>query len=252
LSIAGLSQNFDRGNAPTVFVLMKHLFSLKSLAQLFFPHLCLSCQKALPQRSMFWCLTCQRNLPFTSLHAVKDNFFTQRLMGRVKIEAGMACFYFVKGGKVQPMLHALKYGNQREVGVQLGRAYAKSLIDHPVIRTVDALVPVPLHWKKERIRGYNQAHEIAKGIGEVLEKPVYPKALLRNTNRSSQTSKSRMERLESVLSAFEMRQKDRLVGKHILLVDDVLTSGATLEACALPILALPHTKVSMVTLAIAT
>lgn len=225
--------------------------SADHLLRLFYPALCLACQDTLPQSNMQLCLDCQTKLPYTSLHNNPENLFTQRLYGRVPIQSGAACFYFVKGGKIQQVIHHLKYSHKPHIGFHWGKIYAKKLAQEVHFRTVDCIVPVPLHWKKERLRGYNQAASISRGLAEGMGKLHLPKALIRNAYASSQTQKGKIARLNNVEQAFSVANKKALAGKHVLLVDDVMTSGATLEACALPILALPNTKVSMVTLAMA-
>lgn len=227
------------------------LRSADHLLRLFYPALCLACQDTLPQSNMQLCLDCQTQLPFTTLHKDQDNLFTQRLYGRVPIQAGAACFYFVKGGKIQQVIHHLKYSHKPYIGFHWGKIYALKLAQEAHFRAVDCIVPVPLHWKKEKLRGYNQAEAISRGLAEGMGKVHWPKALIRNTYASSQTQKGKIARLNNVEQAFSVADKKALEGKHILLVDDVMTSGATLEACALPILSLPNTKVSMVTLAMA-
>jgi len=220
------------------------------LLGLFFPHLCLCCQSGLPAPGMYLCLTCQQQLPYTSLHQTTDNAFIQRFWGRVPLVYGAACFYFVKGGTAQQLIHQLKYAGQPQIGFHWGRIYGKKLLQSAYFREVEVIVPVPLHWKRERKRGYNQAATIARGIAEVLQRPLLPNGLERVRYTESLTRKSRLERLACIQDAFAVRRPDYLQGKHILLVDDVLTSGATLEACALPLGNLPDTRISMVTLGI--
>ena len=185
------------------------------------------------------------------MHTEPENLFTQRFWGRIPVQQASACFYFIKGGKTQKIIHELKYKRQYQIGVQWGSIYGKRLQANPEYAAIDVIVPVPLHWKKEKIRGYNQAASIAQGLSTTLDIPVLPKALARNQFANSQTQKSKMARLNNVENAFSVVNAAQLEGKHILIVDDVMTSGATLEACALPILELKGTKVSMVTLAIA-
>lgn len=225
--------------------------AVQDLLGLFFPHLCICCQAPLPQLEMHLCIRCQQQLPYTSLHESTDNLFTQRFWGRIPLVYGAACFYFVKAGSAQPLIHQLKYANKRHIGYQWGRIYGRKLMGCSHFQEIEVVVPVPLHWKRLRQRGYNQAALIGKGMAEVWQRPFYPNALCRIKNTETLTRKSRWERLQSIEGAFALRQPEVLRGKHVLLVDDVMTSGATLEACALPILELPDTKVSMVTLAIA-
>lgn len=223
----------------------------QDLLGLFFPNLCLCCQAALPNMDMHLCLSCQQALPYTTLHEAKENLFTQRFWGRVPLTYGAACFYFVKAGSAQQLIHQLKYANKRQIGFQWGRIYGRQLAQTAHFQEVDLIVPVPLHWKRYKQRGYNQAAMIASGLADTLQRPLYPQALSRQKHTETLTRKSRLERLQSIDGAFALRQPEVLQGKHVLLVDDVMTSGATLEACALPILELPDTRVSMVTLAIA-
>jgi len=129
--------------------------------------------------------------------------------------------------------------------------YGRQLKVSPFFKGIDAVVPVPLHWKKERARGFNQSAKFGQGIAEILDVPMFPKGLKRVVHSPSQTQKSRQERIENVMKAFALNQPKNLKGMHILLVDDVLTTGATLEACATKILELPNTKVSLATLVIA-
>lgn len=223
----------------------------QDLLGLFFPNLCLCCQTVLPSMNMHVCLSCQQKLPYTSLHESKENMFTQRFWGRVPLIYGAACFYFVKMGSAQQLIHHLKYANKRQIGFHWGRIYGKKLQRAEHFNEIEAIVPVPLHWKRQKQRGYNQAAMIARGIADVLQCPLLPQALYRTRPTETLTRKSRLDRLQSIEGAFAVRQAGALRGKHILLVDDVMTSGATLEACALPILKLSGTKISMVTLAIA-
>jgi ComF family protein len=227
------------------------LQSVDHLLRLFYPALCLACQDTLPQSNMQLCLDCQTKLPYTTLHEDVDNLFTQRFWGRVRVQSGAACFYFVKGGKIQQVIHHLKYSHKPYIGFHWGKIYAQKLAQEAHFRTVDLVIPVPLHWKKQQLRGYNQAEAISRGLAEGMEKLHIPKALIRNEFSSSQTQKGKLDRLNNVEQAFSVARPAELEGRHVLLVDDVMTSGATLEACALPILALSGTKVSMVTLAMA-
>lgn len=231
---------------------MNNLLSpFERVLDLFFPPLCLACRRVLSSHQQQLCLSCQLHLPYTSLHEEADNIFTQRFWGRLPLQGGAACFYFVKGGRIQPLIHRIKYQNQPELAKSWGRIYAKKLLQNPLFEEVDCIVPVPLHWKKRRIRGFNQAAMIGAGLAEGMDLPMFSHALEKTKHNITQTHKSRLERLQNVMDSIKLRQPDQLKGRHILLVDDVMTSGATLEACALPILDLPATKVSMVTLAIA-
>lgn len=190
-------------------------------------------------------------MPESNFHFLKNNAFTDKFWGRVDLHAGAPLYFFSKESHVQNMIHQLKYGGKSEIGVILGRKFGASLARSPLFCEVDLIVPVPLHIKKERIRGYNQSAMFAQGLSESMKRPHKPDALKRVVHSQSQTKKSREERLHNVGEAFEVRDAKLMAGKHILLVDDVLTTGATLETCANKILELPDTKLSMATIAMA-
>ncbi|PSR12691.1 MAG: ComF family protein [Bacteroidetes bacterium] len=224
---------------------------LHDFVHLFYPRLCLGCGHNLPPAAELLCVTCQYQLPQTEQHLSAENAFTDIFLGRIKLETGAALYYFSKSGRVQHLIHQLKYEHKPEIGTQLGLQYGRQLKEQPHFQTIDAVVPVPLHPQKQHQRGYNQAAEFGKGIAEGLAIPLWPEALARDLYTSTQTKKSRLDRIENVLAAFTLNQPQLLAGKHLLLVDDVLTTGATLEACATRILEAPGAKVSMVTLAMA-
>jgi ComF family protein len=159
--------------------------------------------------------------------------------------------FFHKGGNVQELLHQLKYQGKREVGHYLGRQYAFELGDSWKQGSVDIIVPVPLHPKKQRKRGYNQSQCFAEGLADEWKIPVEAACLFRKKHSSTQTRKSRYERWENVEDIFGVRNQDRIEGKHILLVDDVITTGATLEACATVLMKLKGVRVSAMSIAFA-
>lgn len=229
----------------------KLLQPFEDLLYLFFPHLCLACSHNAPPYGEDICTPCRATLPETNFHLSKENPFTDRFWGRVKIESGAALYLFAKSNRVQQLLHNLKYNGKKEIGITLGLRYGYMLKKAPHFASVDLIVPVPLHPKKERMRGYNQSEMFAIGLSESMKIPYHKDALKRVQHGDSQTKKSRMARLGNVETVFEIKKGKGLEGKHILLVDDVLTTGSTLEACANKLLELPGAKVSMATIAIA-
>lgn len=225
---------------------------LTHLFDLFFPHLCLACGSTpLQEDTAIICFSCKRKLPATGMHLMQENRFTDRFFGRIYLQAGAAMYHFKDGNQVQHLIHQLKYKGKSRVGLQLGVDYGKLLTQSAFFKDIDVIIPVPLHPVKERKRGYNQSDYIAMGLSKTMQKPWLKKGLIRTKYGVSQTQKSRLGRYENILQSFQVGQTDTLKGKHILLVDDVLTTGATLEACATKLLEVPNTKISMVTIAIA-
>ncbi|HMQ49022.1 MAG TPA: ComF family protein [Saprospiraceae bacterium] len=218
---------------------------------LFYPNLCLACNKNLPPGQEILCITCQFKLPKTNFHQEKENAFTERFWGRVPLHAGAALYYFSKGGRTQQLVHALKYEGKKQVGSKLGHIYGQQLKETPLFHDVNLILPVPLHPQKERQRGYNQSALFAEGLSQSMQIPWSGKHLLRTAYTQTQTQKTRMERFANVEQAFQVPRPADLEGKHLLLVDDVMTTGATLEACALRLLEVPSVRLSMATIAIA-
>lgn len=219
---------------------------------LFYPNLCLACRRNLPPADDILCLSCTYHLPQTRYHLEADNPFTERFWGRLQLDSGAALFHYVKGGRVQRLIHQLKYHGRREVGLRLGRFYGRQLREAPLFRGVDLIVPVPLHPRKQHRRGYNQSDLFARGLSETMGVPWNARILRRRTFTQTQTRKSRLDRLENVLQAFELADPGVLTDRHVLLVDDVMTTGATLEACGGLLLQAPGVKLSMATMGIAT
>jgi len=190
-------------------------------------------------------------LPRTNFHLYEENEFTQRLWGRIKLETASSLYYFEKDSKTQSLIHNLKYKGKQKVGVILGQVLGKSLRTSPLYKDIDLIIPIPLHRRKEIERGFNQSAVFAQGLSDTMGVPWKKDLLIRTEYTSTQTKKSRRERFDNVLQAFQILQPKQIEGKHILLVDDVLTTGATLEAGAIKILEVPNTRVSLATIAFA-
>ncbi len=218
---------------------------------LLFPNLCNACGVALYHSEHLICTKCLYDLPFTDYHQHAENRVAKQLWGRVPMHAAMAMLYFRKGAKVQNLIHNLKYNGRTDVGVLLGNMLGERLKASVLYESVDLIVPVPLHRKKYKHRGYNQCSFIAEGIAEKMEIAFSEEILLRNHATESQTKKSRYNRYENMQDVFKVNDQARIVGKHILLVDDVITTGATLEACANELLNNGAAKVSIAALAFA-
>jgi ComF family protein len=173
----------------------------------------------------------------------------QLFWGRVQIEKATSWFFFQKGSNYQHLLHHLKYKGLRGIGVEMGRNFGSELIANNYFDEVDVIVPVPLHPKKEKKRGYNQSLAIAEGLSQRLEIPIETEHLIRRFYSETQTRKGRFERWENVCELFDLKVEGYFSGKHVLLVDDVVTTGSTLDACAQKILSCTNAKVSIATLA---
>ncbi len=225
---------------------------LNGLLHLIFPRVCPCCRQYLPQGQQVVCLSCESRLPFTGYHEhPDDNPFVDRFWGRLPLKAGSAMLHFGKGGRTQRLIHCIKYEGRKELALALGRWYGHTLSAVPGFASTDFIIPVPLHPKKELQRGFNQSSWLARGLSESLEVPLLERVLVRTQYTVSQTQKSRLERFQNVVRAFQLNASEELEGKHLLLVDDVLTTGATLEACGLQLLKKEGVKLSLITLAIA-
>lgn len=222
---------------------------LTNFLELFYPNVCPSCSEYNINTDWGICLSCQYKIAKTDFHKQpNDNAFKEKFIGRVPLEAATAIFYYEKGNRAQKLIYHLKYYGKPKLGERLGRAYGSLLIKQTAFQNIDIILPIPLHPKKLKIRGYNQSTAFAKGLSERMNCPYSDDILQKKTHTESQTRKDKFERFENVLEVFDIKQPQRLEGKHVLLVDDVITTGATLEACAIKIAAIPNTKVSMATI----
>lgn len=219
------------------------------LISLFYPRLCAGCNTPLVKGEEVLCLNCLADLPRTNYHLIKDNPVYQIFIGRVNITQATSFCRFDKGGRLQHLLHQLKYKGNREVGHKMGILFGFDLIQNSLYQDIDAIIPVPLHPKKEKKRGFNQSVEICKGFSESMNRPIILGNLVRDIHTDSQTRKGRFERWENVSGIFKVKNGDALSEKHLLLVDDVVTTGSTLEACCEPLLKIPGVRVSIATLA---
>lgn len=225
--------------------------TLNNLLSLFYPRLCAGCGDALQQNEEHLCLHCMMHLPETNFHKEHDNPLTNIFAGRVRVREVASLLYYKKGNNVQHILHALKYKGQKEVGAFLGEYYGKLLLQEPRYQSIDCIVPIPLHPRKQRKRGYNQSEWIAKGLSAGMGKPYRTDILTRAQFTETQTRKSRFNRWENVKEVFAASGDESVEGRHLLVCDDVLTTGATMEAAISQLLTIPGVTVSVVTLATA-
>ena len=212
---------------------------------LFFPNYCFGCNGGLVKGEEILCTHCLSELPQLDYFDSSDNPIVQRFIGRVPVKHGWALLKFHKAGIVQNLLHQLKYNNRPEVGERLGKIMGLKIVLHQFESEFDFLIPVPLHKNKKRARGYNQSAMVAKGMAEVM-KIMHSDALVeRITATHTQTKKNRTERWENVNDAFHVPNQNLIAGKRILIVDDVITTGATIEACAKVLLEAGASEISI-------
>lgn len=218
---------------------------------LMFPNLCVVCGINLQNKEHQLCLSCLHDIPKTNYHLIVDNPVEKRFWGKVPIYRATSYFFFQKGSSFQKLLHILKYQGNKEIGELMGKYAAIDLMESPDFTSIDLIIPVPLHPQKLKSRGYNQSEWIGKGISLILNKPQDTSTLLRVRENTSQTKKSVFERFENTEGIFELSDRNVLEGKHVLLIDDVLTTGSTLEACVRALLETNGIKISIFTLAVA-
>jgi ComF family protein len=221
------------------------------LLNFFYPCLCISCGNILLQKEQFFCLHCLHNFPETRYHEFDESPLSLLFKGRVAVENTGAFLFYKKGNQVQKILHHLKYYGTKEVGAFLGNLYGIQLVLHEKWKTIDMIIPIPLHTKKEKKRGYNQSEWIAKGLSTGMQIPYDTKLLIRSEFTETQTKKSRFHRWQNVKEVFQLTDLNALENKHVLLCDDVLTTGATLEAAIQKLAVISSLKVSVATLATA-
>jgi len=198
---------------------------------LFFPALCLSCNDRLVNGEEYLCLSCLGKIPKTNYHNIRNNKLEMLFAGRFPF-AGIASYaYFVKGGIIQSVIHELKYKNKPELGEYLGKLCGQEIKESSFLRKTDLIVPVPLHPNRLKQRGYNQAEMIAQGISSITNIPVSRGNMMRIIDNTSQTKQSRSGRWANTEGIFDIKEPEIFNDKHILLVDDILTTGSTVESC---------------------
>ena len=225
--------------------------SVSDVLDLLFPPLCITCGERLITQENHVCFNCWGDLPVTNFHKEPESKVAQLFWGRVQVESATSFFSYKKGSRYQQIIHYIKYKGLKELGLETGLRFGYVLKESDQLMSADVVVPVPLHPKKEKIRGYNQCDWIARGISEAMGKEFSGDNLYRRIFTNTQTRKNRFERWQNVEGIFGIHRPEEFVGKHILLVDDVVTTGSTLEACAYQVIQLDGTKVSIATLAFA-
>lgn len=221
----------------------------KNLLNVLFPVFCNGCTNLLLKNEKVICTKCLHKLPFTHHHQIKETEIHKTFFGLVPFEFGASFLYFTKKGISQNLIHNLKYKNRQEIGTYLGNLYANELKDLEIFKEIDFIIPVPLHKKRFHERGYNQVTTFCKAIEKNLTIPMLDDVLIKTQHLKSVTDKSKEGRLAHNKNVFLIENQHKIEGKHLLIVDDVFTTGATIEACAKEILKIKNTKISILTMA---
>lgn len=222
------------------------------MIMLFFPQGCCACGEVLLRGEQIVCTKCLVELPKTNFHKIRQNMIEKVFWGRIYIERATAYLFFIKESRTQHLLHQLKYNGRSDIGIFLGKHFGESLMEEPDYANIDVIIPVPLHPDKLKKRGYNQSEMIAIGMSKSMKKPIDTTNLKRLVFTETQTKKSKIERWENVQNVFGAEFDNNINGKHVLLVDDVLTTGATIEGCVAALKKEnPNVKISIATLAFA-
>lgn len=216
---------------------------------LLFPNVCSGCRNSLKTGERHLCTGCVHDLPYTDFHLFTYNPVAKQFWGRVPLDNAMAMLHFKKGNRIQNIMHQLKYRSKTELGIYMGTLLGQRLINNQAAWSADCLVPVPLHRKRQKKRGYNQSGLICNGIASITSFPVSENNLIRVGFTESQTTKSRYSRFENMNSAFKVVDPSKFSGKNLILVDDVITTGATIEACIIHLLEAGASSVKVAALA---
>ncbi|SFK85855.1 comF family protein [Porphyromonadaceae bacterium KH3CP3RA] len=227
---------------------MKRNEWLHQLIYLFYPNVCVVCGSELLPGEEGACLQCLYKLPKTHNFREPDNDAEKLMAGRIPFERIASYCVYTKGGTLSPLIHHLKYRHKEGIGLLLGRMFGKDLMGSEFLNSVDLIVPVPLHPKREKMRGYNQAEIIARGLSEAIGLPVSKGNLIRVVYNPTQTKRTKTQRWENVKDIFKVADPLLFEQKHLLLVDDVITTGSTLEACGMALQACKDVKISIATL----
>ena len=222
---------------------------LGDLFGLFYPHRCPGCGSDQLAKHQRLCIKCNLDLPLTGFHLHAGNPVERIFWGRVPLAAAASYLYFTKGSTLQTLLHEFKYRGNKEIGFYFGSRIGEALSSARRFSQVQMLAPLPLHYKKERRRGYNQAEILCQGIAGYMGLPVMPKVIERVADTQTQTRNNREARWKNMEKQFQLKDEKAVAGKHVLLVDDVITTGATLESCGAELLKAPGSTLSIVSLA---
>jgi len=223
---------------------------IQNLIGLFYPKNCIICAKVLTKYEEILCFSCRSDLPLTKFSKFANNETEKIFFGRVALEAGTSLLHYSKNSNVQKLIHQLKYKNRQKIGLLLGELLADEILSNHRFDTVDCIIPVPLHPSKLKVRGYNQVTKFGQSLSKKLALPYYEDILIGRAKAKTQTHKNRFDRLKNLEKNFELSNEEILKNKHVLLIDDVVTTGATIEACCIQLNQVKNIKISIATMAI--
>ena len=224
---------------------------IKDSFELFFPETCVNCHRLVEEPNYFICYICISEIPLTHFSFHVNNALENSFKGRVELVSGTSLFYFEKGGLAQQALHEIKYNQKPAIASFFGRWLGDEMVESGRFEGVDLILPLPLYKDKKRQRGYNQSEYFGRELAETLGKDYRDDILFRVTNRDSQTNKNRHQRMQVVENEYRIKDEAYLKQKHVLIVDDIITSGATLQSSSLPLLSVPDIQLSFASIAIA-
>ncbi|MFQ3181732.1 MAG: competence protein ComFC [Polaribacter sp.] len=222
---------------------------LKDFFYIFYPKICANCEEQLLQNEKVICTFCRHDLPLTNFKSYTKNKVSSIFLGRITIEKAYSLLFFRKRGSTKNLIHELKYKGNEEVGVFFGNWLGEMLSENKEFATIDFIIPVPIHSKRKKIRGYNQVTKFGKCLSNHLHIPLIEDVLVRKSSTKTQTLKARFERFKDAETKFSLKDIAFFKNKHVLIIDDVITTGATLEACAIALLKTAGIKISILTMA---
>lgn len=228
---------------------IKDIFN--SFIDTLFPRICPVCNNVLLSHEKHICTKCRIDIPITRYHMQEFNAMEQLFAGKTPIEKAVGYFFYEKGNPYSNILHNIKYRNNPQLGQYVAKLFAQELLSRDIFRDIDCIIPVPLHHRKKIQRGYNQSEYIAKGFSEVFDIPVHNNIIIAHKSHESQTNKGIYERWLNTQNIFSAQDTQVLENKHVLIVDDVVTTGATLLSATLTIASVPNIKISLATLGVA-
>ncbi len=224
-------------------------YGLESLLDLLYPPLCLACSGRIETSGDVLCLSCRSLTVPTGQHMQKDNEFVRHFEGRVPVAAGAALYYYVSGGVVSALIGQIKYRGRKDLAYKLGLYYGEQLRESPLFHGTELIIPVPLHPLREKKRGYNQSLEFARGLAESMQIQVEEDVIGRKRHTETQTARDRSHRAQNMQDVFILKNPEKITNRQILIVDDVLTTGATLDGCASVLLQAGPAQIRMATIA---